>query len=141
MLKTKEQEMTSLTPHWVEQPDDSLWIYVPRATPSGNRYAYSHWRVRHKDKSEWMVLLRLALSGLPDRWRIHKGKRRLFIRRYGQRKIDIDNGYAGLKGIIDNMRKIELIQDDDPDSLELTFENGKLEKGFTPYTVFILENA
>jgi len=113
-------------------------LVVPAATPSLNKYAYSHWRVRQRDKASWELWLMAAAheAGATKA----TGKRRLMIERHGRRALDPDNMIGGAKGAIDVLRKLGLLMDDHDGAIELAARNVKLNKGEQPHTVFVLED-
>lgn len=114
-------------------------MYIGEASPSANRYAYAHWRVRHADKKRWALLLasEARLLKIPPA----TGPRRLTIERHGRRRLDPDNLIGGAKGMIDELRRLNLLLDDDDDSVTLMARNVKLEKGEEPFTVLYLEDV
>lgn len=115
---------------------------VDRPTPSLNNYQYSHWRVAQRDKLEWWWLIGTALNKLESKPTKAEGKRKLTVIRYGIRKLDSqDNGTGGLKGIIDNIKKMGLLVDDSDQWFVLEFINGTKPKGQKPHTIFILEDV
>lgn len=112
---------------------------VPRETPSANNFAYCHWRVRHADKQLWSTLLLYAIGGSANyrNWQA-TGKRKLLVERFGKRKLDPDNLIAGLKGIIDHLRALGLLVDDNDEYLELEARNCKRPPKTPPFTRFTL---
>lgn len=112
---------------------------IPEATPSLNKYAFSHWRVQYRDKQRWEMLLLVASREVGATKAT--GKRCVKIERHGRRMLDVDNLYGGVKPVLDGMRKLHLILDDDHTMLELRCENVPLLKGEKPYTCIIVEDA
>ncbi len=111
-------------------------LVIPEASPSLNKYAYSHWSVRYEDKrrwSKWLFLLSLDAKKAA-------GKRRLTIERHGRKRLDIDNLIGGAKGIIDELRALGVLLDDHDDAIELVAKNVKLGEGEKPHTVLIVED-
>ncbi len=108
-------------------------LRIPLPSPSLNKYAFAHWRVQYMDKQAWFS--HLLVASRKAKATKATGKRSVTVRRYGRRSLDVDNGYGGLKPILDGMRKLGLILDDDAKSLELRFENCALEKGAEPHTI------
>ena len=112
-------------------------ITVQIASPSLNKFTYSHWRTQHAEKSGWHMLLATITRNAPKA----TGKRRLEIHRYGKRALDIDNLIGGAKCVItDNLRQLQLLRDDSPDMVEFHAENHKLAKGELPHTVIVLRD-
>lgn len=105
---------------------DVIHIEVPMLSASLNRYAYSHWRLQHGDKTRWYrAMAAIVASGCPTAG----GPRRVDVTRYGPRRIDPDNLVGGLKPVLDAMRAVRLIVDDDDKHLVLRAHNA------TPGTV------
>ncbi len=113
-------------------------LRINEASPTANKYAYAHWRVRHSDKKRWAKLLMVeaATRQIPAA----TGPRVLTLERHGRRRLDPDNMIGGAKGIIDELRKLKLLLNDDDKSVQIMARNVKLVKGETPYTVIILED-
>lgn len=114
-------------------------LVIPVASPSLNKYAFAHWRVQYRDKQQWFA--QLLVASRKSNATKATGKRRVVVRRYGRRALDVDNGYGGLKPILDGMRKLGLILDDDAKYLDLKFENCPLEKGKEPHTVIEISDV
>lgn len=115
----------------------TITIAVPIASPSLNRFSYSHWRTQHAQKAGWLTMLTHCTKSAPRA----TGKRRLEIHRHGKRALDIDNLIGGAKCVItDNLRKLQLLRDDSPDMVEFHAENHKLAKGEQPHTVIVLRD-
>lgn len=112
-------------------------LRIEEASPTANKYAYSHWRVRHGDKKRWAQLLSVeaATKRIPEA----TGPRVLTIERHGKRRLDPDNLIGGAKGMIDELRRLGLLLDDDDTSLQLVARNVKLLKGEKPYTILRIE--
>lgn len=118
------------------------WVLrIDKASPSQNEFAFANWRIAHRSKAEWKILIRAA-HGFLDVPRAH-GKRKLTIERHALGILDEQNLLGGAKGIIDNLVQLGLLVDDDPEHIE----HGKpvqarLKKGERrPYTLLILEEV
>lgn len=121
----------------------ALWILqVPEATPSLNAFAnrrsvYCYQRLRgHWERQlldAWYIArstsTRLVGFVPPDR-------ARLTVHRYASRALDPDNLVGGLKPVIDALRRLTLIADDDPASLTLEVLPMRAP---APATVLVLE--
>lgn len=117
-----------------------MWtIRIDKASPSQNEFAFANWRVAHRSKSEWAILIRCGKGYLDVPKAI--GKRHLTIVRHGERPLDVPNLIGGAKGIIDNLVQFGLLVDDRPELLDITARNHPLSKGEKPYTELILEDA
>ncbi len=62
-----------------------------------------------------------ALEHLPPDQAGHRLRAHLRIERRACRPLDTDNFAGGCKALIDCLRETQLIADDDPESLEVTF--------------------
>jgi len=115
-----------------------LWtLEVPEASPSLNRFAntrrpYAYQQVRNEwrgyltsawweAKGQWPMLARLT----PPR------RARLTVTRFSPRTLDHDNLVGGLKPVIDGLRWLQLIHDDDADSLALDVKTEHAKHGKT----------
>jgi len=67
------------------------------------------------------------------------GKRRLTLIRLGKRSLDKDNLYAGAKMLVDCIKEMRLLVDDDPDWVDLQVEQEKCGRS-KPRTRIILED-
>jgi Holliday junction resolvase RusA-like endonuclease len=92
---------------------------IPRATPSLNATRYKHWRVAQREKELWHQEVRVARMQGGYHGVKPPQKARVTIERYGPRTLDVDNFIAGLKGLLDALRRENLIRDDTADCLEL----------------------
>lgn len=113
-------------------------LTIPKASPSQNEFAFSHWRKAHASKKLWALLIR-ASEGfvvVPKA----TAKRRLTIERHGRKALDVPNLIGGAKGIIDDLVQLGLLVDDDPRHLDVVALNAPLAKGEKPHTVLILED-
>lgn len=108
------------------------------ASPSLNKYAFSHWRTQYRDKQEWYVAL-MAAARLANATKA-TGKRRVTVVRHGRRLLDIDNAIGGLKPILDGMRKLELLVDDDRHNLELVMLQTQVKSAKDVHTVITIED-
>lgn len=115
----------------------TYYLFIPEAAPSLNRYAYSHWRVRHADKQRWAKMI--AAAALRAKATKAVGPRRVLFQRWGKRRLDHDNFVGGLKGPIDCLKKLGLIVDDDEQHATFLFEQHS-GKGADPHTVIGLED-
>ena len=114
-------------------------VNLPIVTPSGNQTIRQHWvaRAEHKSAMGWM--LRSALNGIP-KVPPATGKRRLTIERHGRKSLDMDNMAAGCKSLIDAIKELRLITDDNPAECELVFCQVLCGKS-NPHMVLTLEDC
>lgn len=113
-------------------------LVVHEPSPSLNDFMYSHWRKHQAAKKHWAWLLKRAAGSVEAA----TGKRRLTVERHGKRPLDQDNLVGGCKRVIvDNLRAMGLIVDDDDRHLELVCRNVQLPSGEQPYTVLVLEDV
>lgn len=68
------------------------------------------------------------------------GKRRVTVLRCGRKMLDIDNAIGGLKPILDGMRKLELLVDDDRHNLELVMLQQQVKSAKDVHTRITLED-
>lgn len=108
---------------------------VPLPTPSLNETQRMHWAKRAKIADTWGLAIALQTRTMPRA----TGKRRLTIERRGTRMLDKDNAYGGSKQIVDIIKRLGLIIDDDAANVELEVTQTKLAKGERPHTLFTLE--
>lgn len=113
-------------------------LHIPEASPSLNEFFHSHWRVEANSKKKWLKMMTTA--AILARATKANGKRRVTIDRFGKRVLDQDNFLGGLKGCIDNLRKLELLVDDDAAHMELACRQCKLAKGDEPHTIITLQD-
>jgi Holliday junction resolvase RusA-like endonuclease len=67
-----------------------------------------------------------TLEPLPKRKETCSNRTRIIITRYSCRPLDCDNYAGGCKAIIDELRYAKLIQDDDPETIEVEFKQVKV---------------
>lgn len=67
-------------------------------------------------------------------------RRRVIILRLGARDLDYDNFVGGLKVVLDSIKQMGLIVDDNPKMLELVCEQRRPAKGEAPNTQIIIED-
>lgn len=67
-----------------------------------------------------------TLEPLPKRKETRSNRTRIIITRYSCRPLDCDNYAGGCKAIIDELRYAKLIQDDDPETIEVEFKQVKV---------------
>lgn len=96
---------------------------LPRATPSLNAQNSKSWRARHRDQKDWDWLVRAETARLvmQTRWE-PMGRVGVAITRFGKRRLDRDNLWAGVKPLVDALRHCQLIQDDTDTDIDLTVE-------------------
>lgn len=123
-------------------------LVVNKVTPSGNEMLRMHFRSRKREQNYFAALL----LGQIRQWEHNHdddastlgikaiGKRRVTIERHGKRMLDTDNAYAGVKCVMDELRKFGLIVDDRPELCELIVTQHKLMPKCDPHIVVILED-
>ncbi len=111
-------------------------LVIAKVTPSGNELLRLHWAARKKEQNVFAALL-LGQIRQHATWPAC-GKRRVTITRFGKRTLDTDNGYSGLKLLLDELVKFKLLIDDKPSHCELIFVQEKLQKNCSPHTVIEL---
>lgn len=110
-------------------------IDIPRVTPSLNQWQRLHWRRRSALRRRFGEDLLVAMQARRrlERHRLARLKKtesplRVTIVRHGKRLLDPDNLVGGAKPLIDAMRDLGLIVDDDPAHLELTVKQQKAKE-------------
>ena len=68
-----------------------------------------------------------TLVALPKGKETRSKRTRIIITRYSCRPLDCDNYAGGCKPIIDQLRYAKLIQDDDPETIEVDFRQIKVK--------------
>lgn len=115
------------------------WIFeVDFLIPSANELNIMHWATRYRMKEKLGWMLRSTLNGIP-KIPVAMGKRRLTLIRLGKRSLDKDNLYAGAKMLVDCIKEMRLLVDDDPDWVDLQVEQEKCGRS-KPRTRIILED-
>ena len=110
-------------------------IVIDDVPESLNKVLRMHWAVRKRYNDKWYALVR---SQIVPRRRKPKGKMVVFISLMRKRLLDKDNLYGSCKVIVDGIKQLDLIVDDDPKHLDLhcTQMTGK-----TKATIIIIEEA
>lgn len=123
--------------HW-PVPNDSLRLEVPGVpTPSANEWTNRtrhRWRYRTHQRA-WMDLLTPALLAATNagQWRMTQ-RVRVTIEVQRRNLLDWDNFLGGLKPVLDALRKLGVIPDDNPGAIEVV---ARQEVG-APGTVLLL---
>jgi len=109
----------------------SCTICVPLVPPSGNvlRRKYRHWAAYSQLKATWKRTIWALVSQKDRSWleamcEARKPMRVEICISHG-RKYDTDNAYAGVKPLLDGLRELKFLYQDDPQhlSLKVTQEN------------------
>lgn len=115
------------------------WTFeVDFLIPSANELNIMHWATRYRMKEKLGWTLRSALNKIPP---IPKAtaKRKLTLIRLGKRSLDKDNLYAGAKMLMDCIKGLKLLVDDDPDWVDLHVDQEKCGRT-KPRTRVIIED-
>src|ERR1700745_363750 len=100
-----------------------LTLVIPDAPPSLNRLLRMHWRARERLQDRWTHEIWAALRGNEG---LGKGpvepllRAQVTIERRSPRELDTDNCYASMKPVVDSLKVLKLITDDNPEHLTLT---------------------
>lgn len=97
-----------------------ITLTIPAVPPTLNNMLRLHWSKRHRLMGDWKVLLLEALGR--RRFPPARGPRRVVIRVTRGCRQDPDNRAFNAKLILDNLKKLRLIEDDRPSLLELQVE-------------------
>lgn len=109
------------------------------ATPSLNETQRMHWAKRRRLGRVWYLFLLAAFGRMEQSFA--PGKKRVVIDRRGRRMLDKDNAYGGCKLVVDALKSLRAIDDDDAANLDLEVVQTKLAKGETPHTVVTIEDV
>jgi hypothetical protein len=91
----------------------SVVLTIPVLTPSLNVMLGQHWAARSKHNDSYIWHLKVAL-GKEEGWETKVGEvREIEIVSFRTRVVDHDNFIGGTKGLIDAMKKVGLIWQDD----------------------------
>ena len=128
---------------------DSDILVIPVQIQSANKILRQHWAVRSRAKKEYALFIRNQMK-LKNVKKAECKKYKIKIISYRARKLDYDNLVLGCKGLVDAMIDENLIWDDSPDYVDVTYEQvtGQLsenyDKKITRYlktlTVIVREN-
>lgn len=88
-----------------------------------NQYLRWHWAVRKKDLKDWEKQLLAACNGRIPKV---KGKASVTIVSHRKRLLDTDNLWGGVKPVLDAMRNLGIIVDDNPNMLFLQVSQIKI---------------
>lgn len=115
-------------------------LILPRESQSGNAMAYSHWRVRVRDKMIWKALIASAIAKKDVKKAT--GHRRVTITAFRKRRLDDDNLIAGLKHCRDMLVHFGLIIDDDRKNATFIYRDDLAKNSPTkkPCTIITLED-
>jgi len=113
-------------------------LVIGKVTPSGNEMLRMHFRNRKREQNYFAALLLGQIRQHEPTKAV--GKRRVTIERHGRKMLDTDNAYAGVKCLMDELRKFGLIVDDRPDLCELVVTQHKLMPKCDPHTVILIED-
>jgi len=120
--------------------ENSDILVLPLQIQSANKILRQHWAVRSRAKKEYALFVRnqMKIKGIV---KAECKKYKLTIISYRKRKLDFDNLVLGCKGLIDAMIDENLIYDDSPDYIDVTYEQytKKELKYFKECTVIIRE--
>ena len=115
-------------------------LVLPLQIQSANKILRQHWAVRSRAKKEYALFVRnqMKTRGIV---KAECKKYKLTIISYRKRLLDFDNLVLGCKGLIDAMIDENLIYDDSPDYIDVTYEQytKKEHKHFKESTVIIRE--
>jgi hypothetical protein len=99
-----------------------ITLEIPELPPSLNVTRKGHWSTRHKRRKRWSMLVLVAKSEAKLFHVKPFPSARVTIERHGGKALDHDNFAGGAKDLVDGLRDNGLIVNDDPEHLELRFE-------------------
>ena len=97
-------------------------LILAREVQSGNTFAYSHWKVRYRDKLAWECCMHAAMHLAKDRLGPPTGRRRVAFTAYRGRRLDDDNLVGGLKHARDQLVRFGLLTDDNAAGATFTYD-------------------
>ena len=98
-------------------------IYIPKITPSLNEVLRRHWSINYAEKRSWIGWI-TVLVGVPA-----CQYRRIIITRVATRDLDPDNLAGGCKSLLDAIRDVGLILDDDAKSVSVEYRQRRPRDG------------
>lgn len=123
-----------------------LWtLDIPEASPSLNAFAnslrpYAYQKIRNDWQKYLISAWWEAREHTPALASLTPPRRaRLTVTRSSPRALDPDNLVGGLKPVIDALRRMNLIHDDDPESLTLDVRAQKARHGATRLELAVWE--
>ena len=121
---------------------DSDILVIPVQIQSANKILRQHWAVRSRAKKEYALFIRNQMK-LKNIKKAECKKYKIKIISYRARKLDYDNLVLGCKGLLDAMIDENLIWDDSPDYVDVTYEQNTQKKerfALKTLTVIVREN-
>jgi hypothetical protein len=104
---------------------------IPEAIPSANAFMWAHWTRKHRIKTHWAWLVRIAkmdylvaghMYALP---RPSHAVIRVVLTRIGKRELDHDNYVSGAKFAMDALVDEGFLLGDRPDQVQITYLQSK----------------
>lgn len=114
---------------------EEIRISIPTPTPSLNETQRLHPMAYHRLGKQWQTAIRMLA---PKQLETATGRRRVVIERRSTRELDQDNLVGGAKVVIDALKKLGFILDDNPANLDLEVVQARCEKGERPSTVITI---
>lgn len=99
------------------------WIIIPDVPPSLNVWQRMHWRKRGRLTRRFGDLL--VACGARDVPEATGQKRKVSIIEYRKRMLDKDNLYGGVKPLVDAIKRLGLVVDDNEAWCELVVEQAR----------------
>ncbi len=91
-------------------------LRIDQPIRSLNHWLRVNWRCRHKESKLWEQLIWAEFKGKPP---ATVGKVRVKITSHRKNELDKDNLHGGVKGLVDALKRLRIIEDDCPDLLDL----------------------
>jgi len=109
-------------------------IVIPREIQSGNALAYSHWRLRMRDRSAWVAYFK---SGLASHITPATDHRTVTVTAYRKRLVDEDNLSSGFKHGRDAMVRCGLLVDDTREFCTFIYDDCRLLSQLPPEIIAV----
>lgn len=102
-------------------------VSIDRAPMGLNRYIRIHWAQRVRERERWVEEIWAAFDGRPPR--LGTAKVQIYVETSHPQ--DPDNLQGSCKPILDAMRRLGIIDDDDESSIKLDVKQKRAKKGKT----------
>lgn len=101
-------------------------VFIEEAILSRNQLDSKHWSFRSKYSKNWEIWIWREYPRRPQK---AQGKMSVKITSLRTRLLDQDNLSGGCKGILDALKRLELIVDDTPKWVEVKYEQRVVKEG------------
>ena len=101
---------------------------------SRNKFEGWHWRKKNRYRKAWQLHIWAACNGKPPK---AAGPMEVKITSFRPRLLDQDNLSGGCKGLLDAMKRLGMLVDDDPENVKVAYTQHLARKrdGIKPHTL------